>query len=328
MFRMRKRKALGIGALGVVPLAAAAVAFVAMSAGAALVPPYQAVSDGTAGYYTQTGLTVHDVGAVISTNPAALNIGGVGTGGIGTQICDPNNGFGLQLGLVSNGKTFTVEYATGTLKGANADNCVGNGVLVSPHVLNANLTGLPVGDAVTVYTSYSVYKKTNGTKKQGRGQHFGAATFQATDANGFETYSATVWKLPVDNSLDMAGAGVQQDTTGMSACTPLYAFDGNLTPHNDHNTGPVLLSGTTVDYTGGSGACNDVADFSSVFINGHFGIFGFGPGLATFGQTHQVVTTGGGLKANAAVVAPNDTLTPGSGSGESVFSVYAGQVIG
>jgi hypothetical protein len=325
--KMGKKRALGV--LFGVPVAAAAVslAVFALPAGASLVPSYQAVSDGTAGYYTQTGLAVHDIGAAIDPNAAALNIGGVGTGGIGTQICDPNNGFGLQLGLVSNGKSFSVEYATGTLKGAHADNCVGNGVLVHPHVLNANLTGLPVGDQVLIYTSYGTYKQTTGTKAQGRGKRFGKATFQATDSLGFETYSATVWKLPVDGALDMAGAGVQQDTTGMSACTPLYAFDGNVTPHNDHLT-PPLAAPDMVDYTGGSGACNDVADFSGVFLNGQFGLFGFGPGLATFGQTHQVVTTGGGLKVNAAVVAPNDTLTPSSGPGESMFSVYAGQVIG
>jgi hypothetical protein len=313
-------------------IAVAGIAATALAVGAAGIAEaspsssYQAVADGTAGYYNQTGISVHDIAAEITTNPASLNIGGVGQGGIGVQGCDPNNGFGFQEGLVSNGKTLSVDYATGTLRGANADNCVGNGVLDNPQTLNVNLTGLPVGDTVWVYASYSTYKKTNGTKAQGRGNHYGAVTFQATDEDGFETYTDTVWKLPVDNNIDMAGAGVQQDTTGMSACSPV----STVVTGPEHNTGgPAFdLATSDTDYLAPSGACNDVADFNDVFINGKFGIFGFGPGLAAHGLTHQVITTGGGLKVNTAIVAPNDTLTPTSGTGESSFSVYAGQVLG
>jgi hypothetical protein len=310
---------------------AATVALAIGSAGiasASLSTSYQAVADGTAGYYNQAGLTVHDIGAVITTQPAALNIGGVGTGGIGVQGCDPNNGWGFQEGVVSNGVTLSVDYQVGVLKGANADNCVGNGVLPDPLVLNHALTGLPVGDAVTLYASYGTYKKTNGTKAQGKGQIFGAVTFQATDADGFETYTETVWKLPDDENIDMAGAGVEQDTTGMSACSPLSVSNYPTVDQNTGGPGFILGSSGDTDYVAPSGACNDVADFSDVFINGKFGIFGFGPGLADHGIAHQVITTGGGLKANTAIVAPNDTLDPTSGSGESEFSVYAGQVIG
>lgn len=316
---MLSRKSLAAVAAAI-SIAGAGSLAVAGSANAALSPTYQAVADGTSGYYQQTGLTVHDIGAIITPDAAALNIGGVGQGGAGVQGCDPNNGFGFQEGLVSNGTSFSVEYATGVLKGANADNCVGNGVLVDPHILNANLTGLPVGDSVTLYARYSTYKKTNGSKAQGKGQWFGAVTFQAADANGFETYTDTVWKLAVDGNVNMAGAGIQQDTTGMSACTPVLPYSGSPTEPTDVTS--------DVTYTGGSGACNDVADFSDVFVNGHFGIFGYGPGLTAYGVTHQVITTGGGLKANAAIVAPNDSLAPFSGTGESAFSVYAGQVIG
>lgn len=288
-------------------VAVGAVALTAGSASAALAPQYQAVKSGTAGYYTVTGIGVKNIDSTVTLNSAATNIGGVGTGGIGDQLCDPNNGFGLQLGAVANpNSTFSIEYQTGTLAGANADNCVGNGVLPNPHILNQNLTAIPVGDSVQLYISYSTYRKTNGTRAQGRGQLFGMAAFQAYDeTSGFELYSADVWKLPYDLNINSAGVGVQQDTTGMSACTPTVT-DG---------------------YNGGSGACNDVADFSNVFLNGKYGIFGFGPGLTSYGHTIQVITTGGGNKANAALVAPNGTLTPApTGTGESAFSVFAGQV--
>jgi hypothetical protein len=307
-------------------------------ASASLAPQYQVNAKGTAGYYDVAGLSVHDIGATITGNPAALNIGGVGTGGIGTQLCDPNNGFALQLGETSNGSTMSVEYQDGVLAGAAKDACVGNGVLPDPHILNANLTGLTVTDAIQTYIRYSTYKKTNGTKAQGKGKIFGAATFQAFDAtSGFELYSATVWKLPNDLFFTSAGAGVEQDTTGLSACTPISPYSDTAPEYAEGDT---FTSATPVDYnssgragsatgvSGGSGACNDVADFSDVFINGEFGIFGFGPGLAAFGHTVEVITTGGGLYANAATVAANNTLQPTSGFSESSLSVYAGQVIG
>jgi hypothetical protein len=123
--------------------------------------------------------------------------------------------------------------------------------------------------------------------------------------SGFEVYSARV-NTRYDFQLDSAGVGVQQDTTGMSACP-------NSTLHYPAPGG-------------GTGACNDVADFSGVFANGSGGIFGSGYGLANWNAV-QVITTGGGLKANAAIVAPDDSITPSSGTGESSLSVFAGEVL-
>jgi hypothetical protein len=273
---------------------------------------YADVADGTAGYYASNGTSFRNAGAVILTSASALNIGGVGKGGIGVQLCDPNNGFGLQDGITSNGSTFTVEYATGILKGANADNCVGNGLLASPHVLNANLAGLPVGDAVTVYESYRLYRKANGTRKQGRGGLYGVATFQAMDNNGFEVFTADVWKLPADRHLTMAGAGVQQDTTGLTgSCAPVVTSG-----LPQYQTAPLNKTG----------ACNDAADFSGVFADGTGGIGGFagngsGDGLAHW-TTTETVTSVGGLRANAPIVAPDHSLMPTAGTAESAFSVF------
>jgi hypothetical protein len=237
----------------------------------------------------------------------------VGTGGIGAQLCDPNTGFGLQIGEVSNGSTFSVEYATGVLKGANADNCVGNGVLANPHVLNKALTGLPQGDSVQVWIHTWTYVKTN--PGVGRGNTFKAGVFEAFDvSSGFEIWTSPVqWKLP-DANLSNAGVGVQQNTTGLSSCTPI----------------PMSY---TNNYVGGSGACNDVADFSGVWAwagsdHRHVPLIGSATarGLAHWNAI-QVVTTGGGLKGNIATVAPDDSLLPTTGTMQSSFSVYAGNVI-
>ncbi len=303
------RKLITAAAVAVVAAGGAALGF--SQAGANLrTTTYQDVANGTAGYSATNGTPFRNINAVIATTPASLNIGGVGKGGIGVQLCDPNNGFGLQVGITSNGTTFSVDYAYGTLMGAAADHCVGNGVLDMPHVLNPALTALPVGDSVTVYESYRFYVK--GNAGVGQGHRFGAAYFQAMDANGFEIFSADVWKLPADRFVNEAGAGIQQDTTGLTGgCAPLVI--AGL---------PVYLT-TPPNQTG---ACKDSADFSGVYANGTGGIGGFagngmGPGLANWNVT-EVVTSAGGLKANDPIVSANHSLVPTTGAGESTFSVF------
>lgn len=302
----------------------------AASAAPVIVPKAVHVAkDGTAGIEALHGNSVRNIGATLTTSSPALNIGGVGTGGLGDQLCDPNTGFGLQLGLTSNGSSFTVEYAAGILPGAAQFVCEGNGVLQSPHVMNANLTGIAVGDEVKLFTSFRNYRLGH------RHHHYwrGRATFQAFDSTtGAGPYTARVW-TKADWDLSSAGAGVQQNTTLTSACTPvanpvfvppILSSTPNGPDGSAYNTGfPLFLPV-------GSGACNELADFYNVFTNGPFGIFGSGRGLTETGQWNEVYTSGGGLKANAAIVATNDTLYPAVpfSSSPSEFDVYAGQVVG
>jgi hypothetical protein len=322
MFRHWKKAATVVG------VAALGVGVMASTASASLLPQYQTASDGTAGYYAIDGGGFNTAGGTITTQAAADNIGGVGAGGIGAQLCDPNTGFGLQVGEVSNGSTFSVDYATGTLKGAAADHCVGDGVLANPHVLNTGLTGIPQGDDVQVWIHSWTYKKTN--PGVGMGDDFNAAVFEGFDlTSGFEIFSSPVqWKLPAV-SFDNAGFGVQQNTTGLSACTPSVPFSSTAP---EYSAADPWSDFTSVRYTGGSGACNDVADFSDIFAwagNQYHHVPQIGSDWAK-GLAHwdalQVITTGGGLKGNVATVAPNDTLEPTTGTGQSSFSVYAGNV--
>ena len=322
-----KKTAVLAGVASVIALGAAT-----LPASANVLTQYQAVSNGTAGYYAIGSF--HNLGAVIHTDVAGVNIGGVGKGGIGSQLCDPNTGFALQIGETSNGTTFSIQYAAGVLKGAAADNCVGDGVLPNPHILHSLLTGVPAGDNVQTYIQFRNVRVTVGSRHHRHRVWQGRALFQAFDTtSGFELYSKWV-ATQADWSLDSAGVGIQQDTTGMSACTPVFPYSpgapltGAVSPWT---TGVVYnstgVAGSLTGSGGGSGACNDVTDFSQVFANGVGGIFGTGLGL-THWSAVQVITTGGGLKANAAIVAPNDTIKPDpSVPAESAFSVYAGQVL-
>jgi hypothetical protein len=328
------------------------VALGAVPAGAAVIPQVHVVGNGEAGYSAAFGNSFANEGSTVITDPAALNIGGVGEGGIGQQMCDPNNGFGLQLGLTSNGSAFTVEYATGILPSANVYNCEGNGLLTGPVVLHLALTGIAVGDHVQLFTKFRNYRSSVWHKGHwssctigGKNHvvirhciwhpgHFthpwaGRATFQAFDlTSGFDVFTANV-KTAADWNIDEAGFGIEQDTTGMSACTPVAGFGVAVPTAPVSPTSGITPTGYSLPAVGhnpaSSGACNDVADFTQVFTDG-FGLGLPGFGLAFAPATSQVVTTGGALAANAAIVAPNYTLAPGAGPASSSFSVYAGQV--
>lgn len=297
------------------------------SAAPSIVPSaVHTASEGTSGIEALHGNTMSNMGATIVTSPAALNIGGVGQGGIGEQLCDPNTGQGLQIGLTSNGSSFSVEYAIGTLAGAAKFVCEGDGVLANPHVLNANLTGIGVGDVVKVYESFRNVLRYRWAKTHWVRMWQGRATFQAYDqSTGSGPYTAYVRTAPIWN-LDSAGAGVQQNTTLLSACTPVVPMGSFFSP-NQSTTGDNEYNEA---YTGGSGACNLVAAFSNIFTDGNItGVLGTGPGLTVTGQWNEVVTTGGGLPGNAALVATNDTLSPDFQSfSPSSLDVFAGQVTG
>src|SRR3974390_3164357 len=281
-------------------------------AGAAVLPQVHGVGHGDAGYSSAFGNGFANAGSTVITDPAALNIGDVGRGGIGQQLCDPNTGFGLQLGLTATGgSSFSVEYATGILPGANTANCEGNGLLTGPVTLHPALTGIPVGDAVQLFTKfYNVHVRVCAHHHCHRVWE-GRAKFQAFDlTSGFDVFTAYV-HTRADFNLDEARFGIQQDTTGMSACTPVAHLGVPVPLAPVSPTSGVTPTGYSLPPAGhnpaSSGACNEVADFAQVFTDGlGLGLPGFG--LAFAPATTQVVSTGGGLNANTAIVAPNYTL--------------------
>ena len=307
----RGRIAAGVTA---VALIGGGTAGAAMMASAAVNGP-QYNSIGTAGY-DAIGGPFYSVGATVKTDAPALNIGAVGTGGLGVQMCDPNNGYVLQEGEVATSSTsFSVDYQAGKVSGAASDNCVGNGVLKDPLTLNANLTGIPVGATVNLYVHFRTekvaYKIWVG---KGRHHHFywghkrvGKALFQAYDASTFELYSKTI-TTPVE-FFDNDGAGVEQNTTLVSATTPVTFPAGS----------PSWTG------TGGSGASNALAAFSAVTVD-PFGIFSPSSDGITDHVSNEVVSSAGSLPGNPAVVAPNNSET-GSGA-STAFTVSAGNPIG
>jgi hypothetical protein len=319
--RIFKRAALaatGLGAAVALALAAAPAAGASTAASAVHIPAramaivampdaLHFVGDGTAGWEALSGSGFHSLATEVNGESNGLidNIGGVGLGGVGDQLCDQNNGFGLQNGLTTNGSTMMVEYQAGILAGAAKNICEGNGVLPAPHVLNANLTGLSTTDHVYLYTSFRNYKvytwvrKTKHHHGYWKASWAGRAIFQAFDATtGEGPYTASV-KTAADWNIDSAGVGAQQDTTLTSVC------------NNVSGAGPAFS------------ACNELASFNDATLNPS-SIFGFDGSPLDVSFNNQIVSSAGGLPANPVFVAP-DALV--DGAHVSAFNLWVGNAI-
>jgi hypothetical protein len=284
--------------------------------------------DGTSGVEALLGDSAYNIGATVVASPSFLNVGGVGTGGGGVQLCDPDNGFAVQLGLTSNGSTDSVQYAAGVLTGAAKYACEGNGVLPASQAKEfptGNLNGIANGDQVLLYASFHNVRVYVGGRRHRHREWQGRADLTAFDATtGAGPYNAYI-KTAADWNMDSAGAGVQQNTTLVSACTPAVASGTDFVP--DQSTTGNAEAGQD---PGGSGACNLVMAFSNVFVNEPGGnIFASGPGLTQTGFWNDVDTTGGGISSNVALASTNSTLDPAvKSTSASALDVFAGDPTG
>jgi hypothetical protein len=192
----------------------------ALPAGASLSPTTvytnaNVAHDSVAGWYAQ-GQQFDHVYADITTNANTDTLTPGNTNGLGIQLCNPNNGRALGLGIVLNPvgagttNTFKVEYASGTFSptvnpnATNGDACL-EGILPSPSPLSVNpqLNTVPTGDQVRLEIGYD--PKT------------GIAHFWGSDA----TIDSNVFEVTcyVGKYLDFTepGEGVEADTANLSA---------------------------------------------------------------------------------------------------------------
>jgi hypothetical protein len=347
LFKIRHYAAAGAAAVGLAVYAASA-------AGAGLNSnAVQVVGNGDAGYSVTHSEPFSNAGATLTPTPLALNIGqlsgGMNTGGLGLQLCDPNNGFGAQIGEVSTGKTMNVDYAFGTLSGAAVDNCVGNKLLTSFSQLHpTTLSGIPVTDTVDVFASFRNVRVARVHCDKDHDSCFvthhweGRLKFQAQDeTSGFEIFSSPWIHTMADWNLNEAGFGVQQDTNGLSADTPVTCPNGtapgipeppgffNPPLPNKCPTTPAaqpVYNGTTGP--NGTGAHDALVKFTNAFVNGD----GLGlppccgaPPFIFTSTVHEVATTGNGLDSNPATTAPDNSFAPGPYTFS--FTDYVGNVI-
>lgn len=330
MFSRITRLAVALTASGALALAAAASAQAAIShpAFSAGVNPHavETVASGAAGYSLTTGVPVRNAGVQIVGTPSMLNIGHQNgtsnTGGAGEQVCDPVTGFGIQAGEVSRGTSMDVMWAAGILRGAAADNCVGNALLPgADHLQTTSLTGIAPTDSVDVFISFRNVRVWVNRRHHRVRVWQGRAKVQAQDETaGFEVYASPWVHTQADWNMTEAGYGVQQETAGVSADTPLTCPDGT-------SGGPLLVTpcvplagqpaynGTTGPH--GTGAHGPLGCFAG-FVNG----VGLalppisGPPIGAY-ALHEVATAGNGLNANAALVAPNNSLVAPAGFGHT-----------
>lgn len=132
--RARARAAVAAGACAVI---AAGGLFLA-NAGAAVLPPVQNTT-GEAGWFVQHWGNWHirDAHATFKITPAMMHLdsaaGSSYPGGVGPELCDPDDGYSAQLGVTFVGGQFEVLAAHGNLDASVTGNdpCVQNGVIVT-----------------------------------------------------------------------------------------------------------------------------------------------------------------------------------------------------
>ena len=317
--------------VAVVAAAGASLALAIASGAAAANPLPHYGKTGVAGYEYTSNSALNNLSLVVTPGATFANIGNVGKGGAGGQFCDPNDGYAAQLGLVATSPTTeSVDYQAGQLGG-----CADFGVLQNPLQVNAALASIPLGDHVQIWMSHHNVTVTtthpghwvkrhwapgkwiNGHWRKGywvRGhwvkQFFTTSTatkilFQAQDVTtGSEVFSKTI-TAPGKEFFDSTGVGVQQDTTGMSACTPT---NNNKNVYDLPNSSLLNQSGTGTP--GIDGTCNKVVSFSDLWANGINLFLKASPG-------QEWVTSAGGITTNPVLVGPG----PLQGDG---FTIWAG----
>lgn len=97
------------------------------------------------------------VQAQIGVTSQLKNLDGPGgLGGAGVELCDPNTGYSVQLGIQWTGTRFVVQYGHGVLGDlAGSDPCIMSGLVSGPTPLSPIALNPNVGDQVTFNIYYN-----------------------------------------------------------------------------------------------------------------------------------------------------------------------------
>jgi hypothetical protein len=287
-------------------------ALLALTAAAAGASTDVTTTNGEAGYVMAGGAVYHQVAADLTTTLESENmVPGVSADAVGVQLCDNNDGFAAQLGIIRNAAetTFSVRYATGDLKGTTVDPCVGDGVLGSSSALaSAALGNIPEGDTIalsirregTIREWQKDYKRyyDHGRKSYWvyHWVRYGTVQYSAEDVTtGYVPWLHTVL-IPLGQWFYEAGAGAQRTITPLTS--------GNAT---------TPLS-------------NDLADFTDVTANGfYFNSHAVQVQSASNGNAANPQLAPGNYGSTSAVGPfPNTTAEPGS---DGDFSLFEGSPV-
>jgi hypothetical protein len=120
-------------------------------------------TNGEAGYFVNdaSGWRIRDAHGSVTVTAGMKDLNGTATGAVGAELCDPDNGFAGQLGLIWNSVAgaFQARYADGYLPGSlnSHDPCIDNGLVTNPLFAPKLLTGLTIdiGDVLTFDVYYN-----------------------------------------------------------------------------------------------------------------------------------------------------------------------------
>jgi hypothetical protein len=115
---------------------------------------------GEAGYFAKdNGQTrFRYVQAQVGVTNQMKNLDGANNnlGGVGVELCDPNTGYAVQLGVQWTGTRFQVQYGHGALGNTNfADPCIQSGLITNPTPLAPLALNPVAGDQLTFNIFYN-----------------------------------------------------------------------------------------------------------------------------------------------------------------------------
>lgn len=234
--RSRTAAAAAIGTLAMAAALAASAGTAAHAAPASI--PVVSNPTGEAGLYGADDNHTHyrDVRATVVATLGVTDLNGTSVAGTaGVELCNPNNGATLGIGLWDDSGTFAVSYvpAVGTLAGPAVDPCIQDGLAV-PLATAPQLAGpkaptgvsIAVGDVVYLEAFYGPHGRWSHAigyaacdETQDWCRQYGSQTFSAQDFWQFGTGAYT----PVTN---VTGGPVNYVTTFGDAEVTCYSCAG------------------------------------------------------------------------------------------------------
>lgn len=159
MIRTTRGAAAVLGTLTMAAALAASAGTAAHAAAASI--PVISNADGTAGYVGADDNHTHyrDVRTTVIATPGVADLNGTTAPGVaGADLCDPNTGHTLGIGLWDDGGTFAVSYlaSVSTLTGPAADPCISD-LLAEPLTSAPQLVGPAAHTSVGIAEGDSVY---------------------------------------------------------------------------------------------------------------------------------------------------------------------------
>jgi hypothetical protein len=197
----------------------------AAAASASGIPVVNVQGSGEAGYFAANDLHTHYryVQAIVTAQPTLNDLNGAFNaalpvspsnqpGAVGVELCNPDDGYGAQVGLWDDGGVYTVSYDDGAFVHPGAgDKCIDSGFVdptaITVNKLLLNGTVIQPGDKILLSVYYNPARRVHGPRTQ----------FTACDLSQFDACSQQHGNLRGTEELTSFGIGAVTQQTNLTA---------------------------------------------------------------------------------------------------------------